>query len=246
MEAESRFRAMGSDVHVIIVGGSLRLLDLARELIDELEDRWSRFRSTSEISLLNDRAGTPVRMSAPTVELVQHALEGARITQGRYDPTVLGAVIRAGYDRTFELLSDESRGTDSPLRGGFEGIEVDAAASTVMLPRGVGFDPGGIGKGYAADLLVRELRRHGAAGVCVNVGGDLRADGEGPGSGAWTISIEHPLDPKATELIGLRAGPSPPAPGSAGPGVQRTTGATTSSIPGRACPPEAGSCRRPW
>ena len=83
MEAESRFRAMGSAVHVIIVGGSLRLLDMAREFVDELEERWSRFRPTSEISLLNDLAGTPVRVSAPTIELVERALEGARITEGR-------------------------------------------------------------------------------------------------------------------------------------------------------------------
>ncbi len=78
----------------------------------------------------------------------------------------------------------------------------------MTLPPGVGFDPGGIGKGYAADLLSQELLSHGAAGVCVNVGGDLRVHGEGPGrgAGAWTIGIEHPLDPKATELIGLRSG----------------------------------------
>jgi hypothetical protein len=41
MEAETRFPAMGSDVHVIVVGGNVRLLDVARELIDDLESRWS-------------------------------------------------------------------------------------------------------------------------------------------------------------------------------------------------------------
>jgi len=91
--AETRFRAMGSDVHLLVVGGPPSLPAVARELVDELERRWSRFRPTSEISLLNDLAGTPVRVSAPTIELVERALEGARITEGRYDPTVLGAAL---------------------------------------------------------------------------------------------------------------------------------------------------------
>ena len=35
------------------------------------------------------------------------------------------------------------------------------------------FDPGGIGKGFAADLLVSELLSSGARGALVSVGGDL-------------------------------------------------------------------------
>jgi thiamine biosynthesis lipoprotein len=206
MEAETRFHAMGSDVHVIVVGGPLSLLETAREFIDDLESRWSRFRSDSEISRLNDAAGRPVRVSSLTVALVQRAIEGSRITGGRYDPTVLGAVIRAGYDRSFELLGTETLGAHSVLGLGLEGIVVEETTSTVTLPSGVGFDPGGIGKGYAADLVVRELLSQGAAGACASVGGDLRVDGDAPDGDSWTICIDHPLRPGANELIGLRSG----------------------------------------
>ena len=89
-----------------------------------------------------------------------------RVTGGRYDPTVLGAMLRAGYDRSFELLGDGDTGQESALRLGYEGVTVDRDASTVTLPAGVGFDPGGIGKGFAADLLVRDLLEAGAAGAC--------------------------------------------------------------------------------
>ncbi len=129
MEAEARFRAMGSDVHVEVVGGPNHLLDMARDVIDSLEARWSRFRPASEVSLLNALGGKPVRVSPETVALVKRAIEGARVTGGRYDPTVLGAVLRAGYDRSFELLSDPSPSSPSSLgfgvrpdRGGREGL----------------------------------------------------------------------------------------------------------------------------
>src|SRR6188508_974918 len=100
MRAEARFPAMGSDVHVVVVGGSVVSLDLARDLIGELEARWSRFRDDSEVTGLNREAGRPVRVSGATLALVERALEGARVTGGRYDPTILRALERAGYDRT--------------------------------------------------------------------------------------------------------------------------------------------------
>jgi thiamine biosynthesis lipoprotein len=197
---------MGTDVHVVVVGGSLDHLDTARELVDDLERRWSRFRPDSEISRLNEADGRAVRVSAETLALVRVALEGARSTDGRFDPTVLGAVLRAGYDRSFELLTDASPNGHSGLGFGFEGIAVDEEHSTVTLPPGVGFDPGGIGKGYAADLVVRELMARGAAGVCANVGGDLRVEGDAPEGGPWAVAVQHPFQGKHVGLIGLRSG----------------------------------------
>jgi len=45
--AEARFRAMGSDVHVLVVDGPPDLLGRARDRVGELERRWSRFRPTA-------------------------------------------------------------------------------------------------------------------------------------------------------------------------------------------------------
>src|SRR6266567_2096716 len=172
MAAEARFRAMGSDVRIVVVGGPAALPGMAWRFVEDLEARWSRFRPDSEISRLNRSSGRPVPVSGPTLRLVELAAEGARVTGGRYDPTVLGAVVRAGYDRSFELLSGRSSGAGSPLVQGYEGILIDPIGTRVTLPRGVGFDPGGIGKGLAADLLCEELLALGATGCCVNMGGD--------------------------------------------------------------------------
>ena len=38
---EQRFGAMGSDVHVVVVGGPTGLVERAHERIDDLERRWS-------------------------------------------------------------------------------------------------------------------------------------------------------------------------------------------------------------
>ena len=146
---------MGSDAHVIVVGGPCGLDEQARRRIDDLEQRWSRFRPDSEVSELNRRAGVPVRVSGETIELIERAVDAWLLSGGTFDPTVLGAVIRAGYDRSFDELGPAPPPGRSPLGIGLADIEIDG--DTVRLPAGTGFDPGGIGKGLAADIVVEEV-----------------------------------------------------------------------------------------
>ncbi len=201
---ECRFRAMGSDAHLIVVGGPDHLLDDAGHRIEQLERLWSRFIDTSEICELNRRAGQDVTVSAETALLVERAIEAWRLTGGSFDPTVLGAVLRAGYDVSFDQMRAGRESASSPLLIGCTDITVDGC--TVRLPSGTGFDPGGIGKGLAADIVIGEILAGGAQGACVNLGGDLRLAGESPQGGPWTIAIEHPLIAEPIAMVGLHAG----------------------------------------
>jgi len=76
----------------------------------------------------------------------------------------------------------------------------------VTLPRDSGFDPGGIGKGLAADIVVAELIAGGADGVCVNIGGDLRVEGIGPHDERWVIGVDHPTNGAEIARLALAAG----------------------------------------
>ena len=202
---ELLFRAMGCDVHLVVNGGRDSLVWEARRRIDDLESRWSRFRPTSEVSELTRRAGYPVEVSAETVELVRRSIDGWRMSGASVDPTVLGDVLRAGYTTSFERLADQSHlDAGSFLSTGCDDIEIDGRA--VRLPAGTGFDPGGIGKGLAADIVVTELVRAGAEGVCVNVGGDLRVDGPTSKGRPWTLGVENPWTGTPLVRLGLRCG----------------------------------------
>ena len=195
---------MGTDAQVIVVGGPTGLESQARDRIADLERRWSRFVDDSEVSALNRNAGAPVKVSAETVELVQRAIEAWRLTNGLFDPTVLGAVIRAGYDRSFETLGPFPAARISDLGFGAAGIEI--LDDMVRLPRGTGFDPGGVGKGLAADIVAEELRAAGARGACVNLGGDLCVFGTNPQGDAWTVAVDHPLYTDPITRLGITDG----------------------------------------
>ena len=75
---------------------------------------------------------------------------------------------------------------------GCGGIAFVDAARLVVLPPGVTIDPGGIGKGFAADLVVEEVRAGGATGACVNIGGDLRVFGVNRHGRPWSVDVEDP------------------------------------------------------
>jgi thiamine biosynthesis lipoprotein len=213
--AQARRRAMGSDAHLLVVTGHDRpdaghLLSTGWARIDELEGLWSRFRTDSEVTALTRHSGTPVVVSAETFSLVEHAIAAWELTDGRFDPTVAAALDAYGYDRD---LDDVLRGParEAPRRAqpapGLAGTWLDADLPAVALPAGVGFDPGGIGKGLAADMVAQALLDAGAAGALVNLGGDLRAAGEAPDPRGWAIGLPDPLRPgRELARLALAAG----------------------------------------
>ena len=197
---------MGSDVHVIVVGGTDDHLDRAAQRIDELEARWSRFRPDSEISRLTAEAGHAVAVSTDTSLLVTRAIEAWRVTGGGFDPTLLDALRRAGYDRSFDDVAADPTGDAvlPPLAYDRPGVtDIEVGAGTIRLPAGMGFDAGGIGKGLAADLVTDLLLAAGARGALVNMGGDVRVAGDSPTRSGWTLAIEHPWQEAPIALVGL-------------------------------------------
>jgi thiamine biosynthesis lipoprotein len=158
-------------------------------------------------------------VAVETLDLVERAIGLWHDTEHRFDPTVLRSLEARGYDETFERVRDRRReagrvrlvtqppglppmeflGSPTPALGapapGCSGVVVDRSRGTIRLPPGVGLDLGGVGKGYAADLVARGLVSRGAVGACVGVGGDVRCAGVGPVRGGWDVEVEDPFAP---------------------------------------------------
>lgn len=209
-EVERRFFVMGAEAHLRVLGSNASvLLAEAERRLGELEGCWSRFLPGSDLSRANAGDGEAVEVRRETIELVELALAAWALTGGRFDPSVLPALVAAGYDRSFTLLAGRGPvvapepGEPAP---GCSAVEVAAAARTIRLPAGVQLDLGGIGKGHAADLVASELLANGATGACVNLGGDVRVRGLPPAEGGWTVGVEHPLVPAIVATLALAEG----------------------------------------
>jgi thiamine biosynthesis lipoprotein len=181
---------MASPAHVVVTGrDGERLADHAVARVEDLEQRWSRFIATSELSRINAAAGAWVDVSWETLDLVTRSLHAWRATAGLFDPTITSVLLALGHDAA---LAPEAPPTTSWRLGAGE-VEVDEANLRVRAPAGVALDPGGIGKGLAADIVVAELLDAGAAGACVNLGGDLAVAGEPPTGPGWVIGVAEPV-----------------------------------------------------
>lgn len=206
MHDDVTFHVMGGRARVVVTGPEAdKLAVWAQRRLEGLEARWSRFRPDSEISALNRAGGVPTLVSADTFTLVHHAVEAWRATEGWFDPTMLGELVAEGYDRSHGLLPPPAADPSAPDAGmvdpGVNGrrwtrcgdIALEPGVHLVTLPPGVAFDPGGIGKGLAADMVATELMVRGAEGAMVELGGDLRIAGEHPDGGpTWTVAIDDP------------------------------------------------------
>ncbi|NNE72833.1 MAG: FAD:protein FMN transferase [Acidimicrobiales bacterium] len=197
---DQQFAAMGTSVR-IISDGTAAAVERAVERVHDLERRWSRFLPTSEISATNDHAGHPTIVSPETFDLVDRACLAWQVTEGRFDPTLLLELTALGYDRDRTLLEpvhDVAASPTTPRNGPRDRtsrcgeIVLEPALRAVTLPPGVGFDPGGIGKGLAADLIATDLAEAGASWVVVNLGGDMRLAGDRLAEEGWEVTIAGP------------------------------------------------------
>jgi len=172
-------------------------------------------------------AGTWVDVSEDTVRLVAAGLAAHARTGGRCDMTGGAAIAAAGYDRDLDERRRLGAATARPSAPfpGPDAVELDATSRRLRLAPGTVLDAGAVGKGLAADLVVAELLGvdhvapgapgtvDGLEGLCVNVGGDLRAAGRPPyDAEAWGVDVVLPEpEPVVAEPVALEpVGPAAP------------------------------------
>ena len=185
---------MASAARVVVVDGPDRLLDVARRRLEDLELTWSRFLADSDISRLNRTPNEWLPVAADTITLVEAMQIAASITEGRFDPTYLRELVATGYGHSIDDPDRVSIVIDLPCPDHrVADARIDPLGRAIMLPNGLALDPGGIGKGLAADLVVADLLADGAGGALVSLGGDIAVAGEPPTEDGWIVDVAHPL-----------------------------------------------------
>jgi thiamine biosynthesis lipoprotein len=184
--------ALGTSARVAVwppqgLGGALAAVD---GVLGALDRQASRFREDSEISWIHRSGGGLFLVSDGLAEAIGVALEAARWTAGRTDPTVGAALISLGYDRDFAAIDPQRRepaGPPTPAPG-WEQVRLNGPM--LRLPADVRLDLGATAKGLGADRAVRAVMATNgqAGGVLVSLGGDMAVAGRPPRDG-WPILV---------------------------------------------------------
>ncbi|MBI5566643.1 MAG: FAD:protein FMN transferase, partial [Chloroflexi bacterium] len=109
---EHRFRSMNTDVSAWLWHSDRPVAAPALRDVEAFfqaaHARFTRFDSRSELSALNAAQGQAFAASAQLFEVVELAARYSAQTNGLFNPTIIGALEAAGYDRTFEALRARS------------------------------------------------------------------------------------------------------------------------------------------
>ncbi len=172
------------------------------DLVAHLEDQLSVYRSTSEISELNRRAGSgPSPVEPRLFALLQLAVELHAATSCAFDITA-GALSEVwGFTRRSGALPTAEAIEAARAHVGTRWLNLDTAQQTLAIERpGVQINLGAIGKGYALDR-VAELFAAAEVNDYILHGGHSSVLARGthgalPLGSGWQVGIRHPLRPQ--------------------------------------------------
>lgn len=197
---------MGTTYTVKLVGaapdsaGHQTLRTLIEHELSMVDRKMSVWRDDSELQQLNRAGTTAVRVSPALLTVLATAQQVSARTCGAFDITVAPLVAVWGFARESWHGPPAPAMLDELLRRvGWQRLVVDEATGTVskQVPELV-IDLSAIAKGFAVDRVVEALQQAGYRRMMVEIGGEVRVAGLGPGGRPWRVGIELP------EVVGRR------------------------------------------
>ncbi len=156
--------------------------------VDSLNQIMSDYLDGSELNLLSATAGSGkwVRVSPELLDVLQKAQYIARLSNGRFDPTIgpLSQLWRRAVRRGEFPTAQQRRRAHRAVN--YRLLQIDSATQTVRLQRrGMRLDLGGIGQGFAIDEAAKLLRAMGFTAFLLDLGGDVLA-----GDNRFTVALD--------------------------------------------------------
>lgn len=167
---------------------------------DGYEEEYSGITTIKDINALVGGEHLVRKVDRKTIDLLLFAKEMYGVTGGETN-VAMGSVLKLWHDKR-EMASRNPSEASLPeyeaLRAAashmdINGIIIDEEESTVFLsdPNMI-LDVGAVAKGYAVEMIARELTDMGVSGYAISAGGNVRLIGSKPGDENWSIGIENP------------------------------------------------------
>lgn len=184
---------------------SEKYIDGCFDLAKKYEDTLSNKIATSEVSQINQNAGSYVTVSDDTLELIQEGIRYGKLSDGAFDITIGKLSDMWNFSEIAENLQSDDNETDASVLPSDAKIasavshvdytNIQISGNQVMLtdPE-CELDLGGIAKGYIADRMKDYLNEQGVHSGFINLGGNVLTIGEKSNSEKYKIGIQKPFD----------------------------------------------------
>ncbi|WP_375176692.1 FAD:protein FMN transferase [Marinobacter mobilis] len=207
---QGHFEAMASPCEILLDGVSRAqaeqaLLHAARETW-RLEYTLSRYVPGNPVDQINHSHGKTITVDDDIALMLDYANQCHELSDGRFDITS-GILRRAWRFDGSDNLPDAPTVTALLKLIGWNKVRWHRPQLT--LPEGMELDFGGIGKEYAVDRVLLDLKQSlpRPSAVLVNFGGDLACTGPRCDGSPWTVGIEdHRRSKESHQTLSLRGG----------------------------------------
>jgi thiamine biosynthesis lipoprotein len=187
---------MGTYYSVKVVGSNIVIEDLKIQvdgLLKEVNNVFSTYIDDSELSRLNkNQSLTPIKITPVLADVLKLSKEIYKSSDGAFDVTVGPLVNMWGFgpDKIIERPTDEEIKKKMKAIGSdnFKIIE----DSIVKSKENLYIDLSAIAKGQAVDDVALVLANKGFKSFLVEIGGEVRAQGQKPDGSKWRVGIEKP------------------------------------------------------
>ena len=169
--------------------------------IEHLDAVLSDYRKDSELSRLTEQPpGHWIPVSADLSAVIRSATTVSERTDGAFDLTVGPLVALWRQARRTGVLPAPEAIEAARARTGWRHLRLEGDRARLERP-GMSLDPGGIGKGYAAQAALRTLAVIGHTDSMVDLGGDLALGDPPLGSSGWRLAIRDGLALERIEFL---------------------------------------------
>lgn len=162
-----------------------------RDLTDQFDATYSRFRTDSTVSKISDAIGGGEFDFPPEAQVMFELYDRLHAaTDGAVDPLVGCDLERLGYDRHYTLTPIQAAKHSGQRQ--IWGINVRRQGSKLFTGQPLVVDLGAVGKGFLVDAVAAHLLSLGINDFLVDASGDMLHRGAVP----IVIGLEHPADPE--------------------------------------------------
>ena len=191
--------AVWNTVYNITYRADRDLADSIQVMFRQVEFSLSPFNPGSLVSRVNGGDGN-VRADTLMRRVFAVSADVCRRSGGKFDPTVSPVVNLWKFGYTGKVAAAESWEPSA--------AQIDSAMAYVgildcrIAPDGTirkkhpstTFNFSAVTKGYACDLIAAMLRRNGADGGMVEIGGEIVVFGDSPRGGEWRLQVDAPVE----------------------------------------------------
>ncbi len=191
------FKCLGTTINVRIVVNQQQSIANAKndlfeiqEIYFKTEKTFSRFDPESELSWFNSNLNQYKKTSSEMLSVSKKVLKCYKETGGFFDPRIIEALEKTGYDKNFDDISNYDLSIENEIVEIKRDLVEDILIDDEKLYFAARMDFSGIVKGYITDRVSDFLSQKGWRNFLVDSGGDIFFAGKDEENNPWYVDLE--------------------------------------------------------